>query len=66
MLWHGMQPAHRARPGVPKHFAPLGVPCCRELTPLGHLRSFDYAYQNNLEIFGAVPLMPRCCCLEIV
>lgn len=28
------------------------MPCCRELTPLGHLRSFDYAYQNNQEIFA--------------
>jgi hypothetical protein len=25
---------------------------CRELTPLGHLRNFDYAYQGAQEIYA--------------
>lgn len=31
-----------------------GVAClqCRELTPLGHLRSFDYAYQSTQDIYA--------------
>lgn len=30
----------------------VGCWCRRELTPLGHLRSFDYGYQNTQDIYA--------------